>query len=62
MKRKVVFTYKDLEGTIAEESIWCIEFANGTFQIDNIPFYAYNIANKDIINVEEEEGYCTSIV
>lgn len=56
MRIKVFFTYKDLEGNIAEESIWCIELTNSTFQIDNIPFYVYNIAYKDIISVEEDEG------
>ena len=34
------------------ESIWAIRLDDGTFQIDNIPFYAYGLNYKDIVKVD----------
>lgn len=56
MKSKITLVYKDLEDNIAEETVWAQPLQNGLYQIDNIPFYAPNLSNKDIISVEEDEG------
>lgn len=56
MKSKITLVYKDLEDNIAEETIWAQPLENGLYQIDNIPFYAPNVSNKDIIAVEDDEG------
>ena len=56
VKSKVTLVYKDLEDNIAEETVWAKPLENGLYQIDNIPFYAPNLSNKDIIAVENDEG------
>jgi len=56
VKSKITLVYKDLEDNIAEETIWAQPLENGLYQIDNIPFYAPNVSNKDIIAVEDDEG------
>jgi hypothetical protein len=55
MRSKVTLVYKDLEGKIAEETIWADPY-NGHYKVDNIPFYAPNLAYNDIISVEEDDG------
>ena len=55
MREKVVLVYKDIEGEIAEETIW-VERVGKNFKVDNIPFYAPNIAVNDIISVENDDG------
>ena len=56
VKSKVTLVYRDVEDNIAEETIWAKPLENGLYQIDNIPFYAPNVSNKDIIAVEDDEG------
>jgi hypothetical protein len=56
MKVKVVLVYKDIEDEIAEETIWTEKLENGYYRIDNIPFYAPNLAYNDIIAVEDDGG------
>lgn len=56
MKSKITLVYRDIEGNIAEELLWSIKLKNGFYKIDNIPFFAPNIALGDIISVEEDEG------
>ncbi|MDO4225838.1 MAG: DUF4265 domain-containing protein [Bergeyella zoohelcum] len=56
MKTKIILVYKDLEGNIAEESIWAEKLENGYYRVDNIPFYAPNLAYNDIIDTEEDNG------
>ena len=34
------------------ESMWAFQLENGTYQIDNIPFYAYGINYNDIVRVD----------
>jgi hypothetical protein len=55
MRNKVILVYKDLEGAIAEETIW-VQSDGENYKIDNIPFYAPNLALNDIISVEDEHG------
>lgn len=52
---KVVLVYRDLEGRISEESIW-VQPVGINYKIDNIPFYAPNLALNDVISVENDEG------
>lgn len=52
---KVILTYLDANGDVAKESIWVVPFEN-FFKVDNIPFFAPNLALNDIISVEEENG------
>ncbi|TLX25715.1 DUF4265 domain-containing protein [Chryseobacterium indologenes] len=56
MKNKVILTYYDLEGNLAEEALWIETLENERYQIKNIPFFAPNIAYNDVIAVEEDEG------
>ncbi|MCC6281548.1 MAG: DUF4265 domain-containing protein [Saprospiraceae bacterium] len=53
--KKVVLTYRDVSGNVAVESIWA-EPIGMHYKVDNIPFFAPNIALNDIISVEKEEG------
>lgn len=55
MKSKVVLVYKDSEGVIAEESVW-VQPIGKNYKVDNIPFYAPNLALNDVISVEDDEG------
>lgn len=56
MKSKVTLVFRDLEDNIAEETVWAVLLENGLYRIDNIPFYAPNVSNKDIITVEDDDG------
>jgi hypothetical protein len=56
MKEKVVLTYKDLEGHLSEEIIWVVKIDDNSYKVDNIPFYAPNLAMGDIISVENDQG------
>jgi Domain of unknown function (DUF4265) len=56
MKAKVVLVYKNIEDEITEETIWAEKLENGYYKIDNIPFYAPNLAYNDVIAVEDDEG------
>lgn len=38
------------------ESIWAFRLDDGTYQIDNIPFYAYGLNYKDIVKVNAREN------
>ena len=55
MKSKVVLVYKDVEGKIAEEKVWANPEGKN-YKIDNIPFYAPNLAFNDIVRVENDNG------
>lgn len=55
MKSKIVLVYKDVEGEIAEETVWA-NAEGKNYKIDNIPFYAPNLAFNDIISVENDDG------
>lgn len=56
MKSKIILVYRDIEDKIAEEIVWAERLENGYYRIDNIPFYAPNLAYNDIISVEEDNG------
>jgi hypothetical protein len=54
-KDKVLLTYKTEDGNFQVESVWATK--NDTYyQIDNIPFFAENIAYGDLVSVEEDNG------
>lgn len=56
MNEKVIFVYKE-EGSneYGVESLWCTK-QEEYYCVDNIPFYAKNIAINDIIKVEYDES------
>ncbi|SIQ98785.1 DUF4265 domain-containing protein [Chryseobacterium sp. RU33C] len=54
MRNKVSLIYTDLNGVVSEELIWVKPIGNELYQIDNIPFFAPNIAYEDIISIEHE--------
>lgn len=56
MKEKVILTCKDLEGNLLEEIIWVVKTDGNSYKVDNIPFYAPNLALGDIISVENDQG------
>ena len=55
MRYKVSLIYKNVENEIAEEIVWVKKIGN-YFKVDNIPFFAPNIALNDLIEVEIEDG------
>jgi hypothetical protein len=55
MKSKVVLVYKDVQGQIAEETVW-VKPEGELYRLDNIPFYAPGLAFNDLIKVENDGG------
>jgi hypothetical protein len=55
MKYKIILTYKDFEGNFAEETVWATKQEDKMYEIDNIPFFATNLALGDIISVENDD-------
>lgn len=39
-----------------EESLWVLPMGEGLFQVDNIPFFAWDLALGDVVAAEPEEG------
>jgi Domain of unknown function (DUF4265) len=54
-ENKVTIVYYDLNGEIANESVW-VEKIGDYFKLLNIPFFAPNLAFHDVISVEDDEG------
>lgn len=54
MRSKVSLIYTDLNGNVSEELIWVKPIENELYKIDNIPFFAPNLAYEDIISIEHE--------
>ncbi len=54
MKDKVLLVYQD-EAEYMIESVWATKIGD-YYKIDNIPFFAKNIAPGDIVSVENDEG------
>lgn len=53
---KVAFEITNDDGSTEIETLWAIPVENG-YQIDNIPFYAQEIAIDDVVSAEpDEEG------
>jgi hypothetical protein len=55
VKSKIVLVYRDQEGNIAEETVWG-EPMGDNFKVDNVPFFAPNLALDDIVSVELDDG------
>lgn len=56
MKDKILLIYTDLEDNSPKiESVWATKIGDN-YRIDNIPFFAKNIAYGDIIKVENDDG------
>lgn len=41
---------------VGYESMWARRLPDGTFEIDNIPFYSYDVAVGDIVKAQEVDG------
>jgi hypothetical protein len=54
-RHKVLLTYKDDDGNFQIESVWATMKGN-YYEINNIPFFASNIALGDLISVEHDDG------
>ncbi|MCX4245981.1 DUF4265 domain-containing protein [Paraliomyxa miuraensis] len=51
---KVLFEVENEGGQVEFESLWAIPVPNG-YQLDNIPFYARNVAYNDIISAQADQ-------
>lgn len=51
---KILLTYKD-ETEYKVERVWATKLGN-YYRIDNIPFFAKNVALGDVVSVEEDES------
>ena len=38
------------------ESLWAVDLKNGTYRLENVPFYATAVSLKDIVRVRQENG------
>lgn len=54
MNNKIFLVYKD-GNEYKVESVWATKVGE-FYRIDNIPFFAKNIASGDIVSVENDEG------
>lgn len=50
---KILLTYKDDQGEIQIESVWATKEGE-YYRINNIPFFATNIALNDLVSVEKD--------
>jgi hypothetical protein len=39
-----------------EESLWVLPLGEGLFQVDNIPFFALDLALEDVVTADPEDG------
>lgn len=53
--KKVLLVYRDLNEQIQTESVWA-EKIGENYKIENIPFFAPNIAYGDLVKVEDDNG------
>ena len=51
---KVLFEIENEDGNVEIESVWAVPVEHG-YQIDNIPFYAKEVAYNDIVSAEPDE-------
>ena len=52
--KKLRFAFENAEGQSETESLWAYELTTG-YEIDNIPFYAKNVAVGDLVSAEQDE-------
>src|ERR1700761_1953400 len=52
---KILLTYKDDEGGYKTESVWATK-EGSYYRINNIPFFATNVALDDLVSAEEDNG------
>lgn len=58
-QRKIVFRLEqDEDGypPVGYESVWADRLADGTYRIDNLPWYSYDAACGDIVSAKEIDG------
>lgn len=61
---KILFEFGNAHGDVNVESVWAIPVEQG-YQIDNIPFYAKEVACNDVVSASsDEEGllYFTGLI
>lgn len=51
---KIIFEIENENGSVEIQSVWAVPVANG-YQIDNIPFYAKEIACYEIVSAEPDD-------
>jgi len=51
---KVLFEVENADERVEIESVWAVPVENG-YQIDNVPFYAKEVAYHDIVSAEPNE-------
>ncbi|NVJ92872.1 MAG: DUF4265 domain-containing protein, partial [Methylocystaceae bacterium] len=51
--KKVTFIYQIEDGKFDEEDVW-VSNCGANYKVENIPFFAHNIAYGDVISVETE--------
>ena len=54
-KEKICLLYESSEGILAKEFLWAAKIGQD-WRVDNIPFFAKNIAFNDIVSVEVADG------
>ena len=52
---KILLTYKDDDGNYKIESVWATKEGDN-YRINNIPFFATNIALNDLVSAKEDDG------
>lgn len=52
---KILLTYKNEDGEFDVESVWATKEGE-YYRINNIPFFAPNIALEDVVSAEEDDG------
>ena len=52
---KILLTYKDDDGNYQVESVWATKEGEN-YRINNIPFFATNVALNDVVSAEEDDG------
>jgi hypothetical protein len=52
---KILLTYKDDDGSYKIESVWATKEGN-YYRINNIPFFATNVALNDLVSADENDG------
>jgi hypothetical protein len=58
---KVLFRVSDADGGASVETLWAVPLGEDRYQVDNSPFYAYDVSWQDIVFApfNDEEGLPT---
>jgi hypothetical protein len=53
MQVKIIFDVVDDWHKFATETVWSTALEDGTFQLENVPFFARSVSNKDIVAAKD---------